>query len=251
MEQERQSATIRSYISAIRAVLQDDGYIMDNNLVLIKAITWACRLKNDRVTTRLPIRKRLLTLILNQIPEVTGNQPYLDCLYRTIFSTAYFRLFRVGELMQSDHAVTCGNISIGKNKLKLMFVLRTSKTHGKDKKPQIIKISNTELQHKTNVHINEYCPYQLLRNYLHMWKSKRNRNEQFFVFSDCSPVKLNHARAVLKKTISSLGLDESLYGFHGFRAGRVTDLSDLGLSLESLKAIRRWKLSVIFTCLKV
>ena len=251
VDQKRQSSTISSYVSAICAVLQDDGYVMDNNLVLIKAMTRACRLKNDKFTSRLPIRKRLLTLMLNHIPEIIGNQPYLICLYQTIFSTAYFGLFRISELLESDHVVTCGDVQIARNKMKMMFRLRTSKTHGRNVKPQIMKISSTELQHKTSVHIPEYCPFQLLRDYLQIRRSKRNKEEQFFVFSDQSPVKPNHAREILKRVIKSLGLDESLYGFHGFRAGRVTDLSDLGLSIESLKAIGRWKSSAIFTYLKM
>ena len=55
IDNHRQSSTIRSYISAIKAVLQDDGIILDQDQALLTSLTRACRLQNDRVRTRLPI----------------------------------------------------------------------------------------------------------------------------------------------------------------------------------------------------
>ena len=61
------------------------------------------------------------------------NQPYLVALYQAVFSSAFYGLFRMCEIAQtpSGHAV-----HIGVNKKKLMFILRTSKTHTLGNKPQ-------------------------------------------------------------------------------------------------------------------
>ena len=70
------------------------------------------------------------------------GQVYLATLYQALFSTAYFGLFRVGELTTRTHPVLARNVHIGSNKRKMLLLLQTSKTHGKGNKPQLIKISS-------------------------------------------------------------------------------------------------------------
>ena len=59
--------------------------------------------------------------------------------------------------------------------------------------------------------------------------------DQYFVFSDGSPVTPNHVRKLVKSTLKSLNLDEKLYGTHSFRIGRATDLQKLGHSIDVIK----------------
>ena len=68
------------------------------------------------------------------------GQIYLKILYKTLFSTAYYGLFRVGELTSGSHPVLVGDVHVSENKNKFLFLLRTSKTHWKDVKPQRVKI---------------------------------------------------------------------------------------------------------------
>ena len=65
-----QSGTIRSYISAIKKVLKEDGYNWNDNIVLFDSLTKACRLCNDHVKTRLPIQIGLLELLLFELDRV-------------------------------------------------------------------------------------------------------------------------------------------------------------------------------------
>ena len=109
VEMGRQSQTVRSYVSAIKKVLISDGYNWDNRLILMQSITKACRIKNDRVRTRLPIKIGLLELILFEVQRVIpGNQPYLVLLYRTVFILAYYGLMRICELTCGTHYVRAG-----------------------------------------------------------------------------------------------------------------------------------------------
>ena len=73
--------------------------------------------------------------------KLFANQPYLLALYKAMYVTAYYGLFRVGELTLSEHVVKAVDVHQGKNKDKLLFVLHTSKTHTRESKPQTITIS--------------------------------------------------------------------------------------------------------------
>ena len=141
-----QSSTIKSYISAIRKILHNDGYDLKNDLLALSTLTRACRIINDRVTVRRPIYKKMLKVILFEVERYFEHQFYLQLLYQTMFAIAYYGLFRIGELTESPHVVKACNISLGTNKNKVMFTLFTSKTHAQESKPQTVKIS--ELQGK-------------------------------------------------------------------------------------------------------
>ena len=99
------SSIVKSYISEIRAVLQQVNVVLQEDRVLLTSLTKACRLRNDRIMVRLPIQKGVLAMLLNEINCILDNQPFLRVLYRALFSTAYFGLFRVGELGSADHPV--------------------------------------------------------------------------------------------------------------------------------------------------
>ena len=111
---------------------------------LLTAITKACRLNNNRVSIRFPIQKDVLNLLLQEVNRYLAEQPYLRILYKALFASAYFGLFRVGELTSGSHPVLAKDVHIGTNKKKLLFVLHSSKTHTKGDKPQLIKIQAKE-----------------------------------------------------------------------------------------------------------
>ena len=171
IDSRKQSATVKLYISAIKATLQEVGVKINHDRTLITSLTKACRLVNDQIRTRLPIQKDLLGVIINQINQYYGvkNQNYLRVLYKTLVSTAYFGLFRVGELSKGEHPVLAKDMHMGMNKRKVLFILRTSKTHWKNSRPQSIKIHSTRKHNKgvgkNKKRKNEFeppCPYSLL-----------------------------------------------------------------------------------------
>ena len=85
---------------------------------------------------------------------------------------------------------------------------------------------------------------------MHTRPRYRNKNEPFFVFSDKSPVKPEQMRAVLKLIIQFSGFHPNLYSTHSLRTGRALDLLKLGLSVETIKKMGRWKSNSVFTYLK-
>ena len=177
--------------------------------------------------------------MLHQIDTLFQLQPYLCLLYKAIFTVAYFRFFRVSELVwtESGHMVLAKNVNLGRNKRKLMFVLETSKMHSKACKPQIIKIAGKQMQlaeqknnsTQKNSWTGGVCPLTIVQQYLQMRGSYKDDSEPFFVFRDKSLVTATQTNIVLKKVIKSLGFDNRLYSFHGFRIDRTTDMLQMGV----------------------
>ena len=125
-----QSSTLKSYFSAIKHILKQDGYPWDDNKAILSSLVRGCCLENDKVKVRLPIQKSLLELLLFESERFfneSAPQPYLEILYKTIFCLAYYGMMRVGELTWSPHTVKACNIHVGHNKDKIQVVLYTSK----------------------------------------------------------------------------------------------------------------------------
>ena len=95
-----------------------------------------------------------------------------------------------------------------------------------------------------------FCPFKLLQNYISLHKSYVHSHKQFFVFADRSPVKPFHLRNILKKLMIRANLDYRRYSWHGARAGGASDLLDMGVSVETIRKIGRWKSTSVYSYLK-
>ena len=180
IQTKKKSTTIKSYISAIRAVLSDIGVELNENKNLLSSLTRACKLNNDKIRTKIPIQKPLLNAILKKCHKMLTDegQTYLGSLYRAIFATAYYGLLRVGEVTKGDHPVKARDVHIAVNKKKIQLVLRSSKTHTEGDKPQIITINGIS----QNGFDEENCPFHILDDFLSRRPTCRDaRNEPFFV----------------------------------------------------------------------
>ena len=154
------SATVRSYLSALRSMLAEDGFELNKNLFLIGSLTRACKLKNDRLTVRFPIHNKASNYFIGR------NQVYLAVLFEGMLLAGYYGLLRAGEITKSPHSLLAKNVHIGTNKKKLLFVLHTSKTHNAGEEPQTIKIKSTSstATNKKTLH----CLFVGIKNYLEM-----------------------------------------------------------------------------------
>ena len=192
----------------------------------------------------------------------TNQQPFLSLLYQTLFTVAYYGWFRIGEITTGAHPVLAKYVHIAFNKKKLKFILRSSKTHGKNNEPQIIKLSSVDdkimstAKGKQQKHQNGFgnmedpCPYELMRQYTTLHGPYRNSSDPFFVFKDGRPVTPYHMRTCLKAIMKEAGYNQKEFSGHSFRKGRSNDLLKLGLSVETIKKIGRWKSNAVFKYLK-
>ena len=255
IEKGLQSATLRSYVSAIKGFLLDDNYKWNDDLVLLGTLTKACRLKNDKVKPHLPIHIKLLDIILFEVERNLGvSQPYLEVLYKTIFAVGYYGLFRIGELTAGgEHTILATNVHVARKKEKILIILYLSKTHGKESRPQKVKI--TSIQSQKGVALkdqkkNFFCPFKLIKQFISMRGGYDSDMEPFFIFRDGTPVSHRHVRAMLRRCIGALGLNSSLYDCHSMRSGRSVDLLRFGYTVEQIKQIGRWQSNAVYKYLK-
>ena len=251
IKNKKQSSTVKSYISAVKAVLKMNRIKVTGDQYLLSSMVRACRLKNDRVKTRLPIGKKMLIKLLQQIEKSFSQQPYLRLLYQTMLSTMYHGLLRIREVTCGPHNILAKDVQIADNKKKFRLILRSSKTHGEYTNPQIIKVSATGGDAEANE--PEYmCPYKLLRAYSQYRGPYQCDMESFFTLPDrVTLVKSAQLNACLKKIIKKSGYNSNHFRSHSFRIGRSCDLFKLGLLVETIKKIRRWKSNTVYHYLKM
>ena len=241
-----QSATLRSYTSVIKCILTTDGYRWNDDAVLLHTLTRAC---NDRVMTRLPIRIGLLEIILFELERIFENQWYCEMLYKTLFILAYYGLFRIGELTYGDHTIKAKDVHVGTNKDKILFVLYSSKTHGKESSPQEVKISAVNGSDFTKRNRN-FCLFVLAGKHMQMRGEYESDSEPFFVCSDGSAVTAVQVHNILRQTLVTLNINPWLYNTHSFCAGRSCDLMKMGFAIEQIKDIGLWKSNAVYKYLK-
>ena len=241
------STTIRSYISAIKHILITDKYEWDDNRIMVNVISRACKLSNDRVTIRFPIHIGLLETMLFEMERLYSKQPYLLIMFKALFLVAYYGLMRIGEITQSRHVLKACNVFLGTNKKKFLLILNSSKMHTMADEPQLIKISQLDENSKFK---RNFCPFTALEVYRKMRGEYLDENEQFFIFSDRSPVKPEMVRNLLKRLLKRLNLNSDLYNCQSFHIGRATDMAKYGIAIDIIKHLGRWKSNAVYNYLK-
>ena len=257
----RKSSTIRTYVSAIKHVLKTDGYDWDDGKILLNTLTKSCKLKNDVLKVRLPIQRGLLDLILFKIQRKYQNQPYLEALYITAFLLQYFGLMRIGEIADSVHSIKAVNVHDAKQHNRLLIILYSSKTHGRDSQPQKIKILGNKAieiidqysslsKYHARKNLGKFCPVEWTRRFIQLRTPIKHEEENFFILSDGGAIQSTFLRNLLRSVLDSFDLDSSLYDTHSFRIGRATDLFKAGVNIEDIKQLGRWKSNAVYKYLK-
>ena len=59
-----------------------------------------------------------------------------------------------------------------------------------------------------------------------------------------------HVHNILNQVLTDAGFNPKYYGMHAMHAGHAQDLLLLGLSIEMIKKIGRWKSNCVYTYLK-
>ena len=253
VEKGSKSTTIHSYISALKNILVTDGYHWDESMILVESITKACRLMNDTVFNRFQTRIGFLEMILFEVGRIYKDNVYLEILYKTIFLISCYGLLCISEVaaegkqFSSNHAVKACDVHIGQNEPKMLLVLYSSKTHGRESHPQEIKIKavneNAYQKIKGKRH---FCPFRLLRQYIQLRGSFVSEMEPLFTFQHNCPIQPMHIRKFLRTAIGRLGINASVYDFHSLRVGRTCDLIKMGYSVDEVKQMGWWKSNAVY-----
>ena len=95
-----------------------------------------------------------------------------------------------------------------------------------------------------------FCPFKLMKEYFRIRGDIKDKNEQFFIFRDGTPVGANIVRSTLSRAIRAINLNEKVFQSHSFRIGRCCDLLQAGYTIEEIKRLGRWKSNAVFHYLK-
>lgn len=239
----KKSATIKSYISAVRYCLSLDGIKVPHSNCELAAIVQAAKQMNDKLFLRLPIQKDLLRLLLNFIRShylQQKGQLYLAHALMAMFSMAYHGLMRISEITSGPHILKAQDMIYATNKKKLTLYLRSSKTHTTADQPQIITI-------KAQPSWGNNFPLRVIQEYANY----RGRNSQypeqpFFIHRNGEAFTQLQFRTNLKYCLFTLGLPSDLYGSHSFRIGKATDDRIRGKSIQTIKKDGRWTTSTVY-----
>lgn len=243
----RRENTLKSYLSAIKKVLTVEGESLENlDNAALASIIKSCKYTNNEVIHRLPINYYMLLSILDATDQAFGSQPYLATLYKAMFSAAYNGLLRVGEITKSQHVILAQDVLVGKNKRKIQFILRTSKTHGLGDPPQIIAYFCDCEETKAP----QYCPYELMDRYNKLKEKYADSKEQYFVYKGHVPVQASKFREILKNMLELSNIETDCYNVHSFRIGHANDMRRLGKDVSYIKNKGRWKSSAVWNYLK-
>lgn len=234
------SATVKSYVSAIRHVLRFDGIDIGDTNFQLPTIVRACKLNNDKLTLRMPIQKRMLSMILRTIEDhyQSINQPYLAILYKAMMVVGYYGLLRVGELTNGPHGIKANDLLIARNKDKAILIMRSSKTSLPNQKPVQIQISADGNE--------DFDPIVIIEEFTKSRPEVENEDEPLFIFRHRMGISPQQFRGVLKSMLNKSGFNCLNYNCHSLRSGRAKDLKKLGWLIQSIMDQGRWKSNSIF-----
>ena len=245
----KKSSTIKSYVSALKAILRDEDIEVSEDQMLLRSLTRACRINFDHKNFKMPVRRGMINRLVASLDTFFDSpQPYLTTLYKAMIITTYFGLFRIGEMTESPHVVKAADVFTGVNKDKLKFVLYSSKTHSRGDDPQIIKIKSLGSSKGNKNKLA--CPFKLVQDYMDMRQPYRNNTEQFFVNADQSPVTSQQFRKLFKDLLIFNKYDPTQFTCHGMRAGRACDMLDMGISVQMIRKIGCWKSNSVYAYLR-
>ena len=94
-------------------------------------------------------------------------------------------------------------------------------------------------------------PFDLLQKYIIERRSCLSDSEPFFIFRDRSPVTPAQTCGVLYLMLQKANLNAKVYCFHGLRTRRSVDLLRMGVSVETIKKLGRWKSNVVYDYLRL
>lgn len=223
--------TITTYIAGLNYYHKLYGFYDINNVFMVNKLLEGCR--RNRITNdcRAPLTIRTLVSVCDSLPSVCYNI-YENKLFESLFTLAYYGLFRVSELvtssgMQAENVLSLSDLTFVGQKEYAVIKLRHFKTNQRGT-PVLLKIPRET---------GDLCPVNALFEFV----SIRPRSKgPLFCHADGSPVTRTQFSAVLTKCVNQSNLSDAHFTSHSFRIGRATDLATKGYPSSVIMKLGRW-----------
>ena len=213
-------STINSCMYGLRVYCKlNDFEDNTNRFIVRKLIDGIKRSRSSQIDNRLPISKELLGRISFVLPSICSSN-YESALFKAAFPLAYHGLFRISELTVCPQNIS--NHTVAHN-------VSSSKTDQFGKGTTIHIPAQTD--HKT-------CPLNLLKSFLQIRPNLKGPSLCHFNGTHLTRYQIS---ALLKRSLSTLGLRSSRLTSHSFRIGRATTFAIEVLSDDEIKRLGRWE----------
>ncbi|XP_069620289.1 uncharacterized protein [Ranitomeya imitator] len=195
---------------------------------LVSQVLKGWRRANKHGDNRRPISFDLLVNLVKATDSVCDSK-YEAALTSAAFGLAFFGAMRVSEIVPTALNKPGGlrreDILICNDGLRIR--IRKSKTdqEGRGTWFPIFAINK------------DICPLMLILNYTRV----RKDGSQFFVHENGVPLVSGQFLAILRRTLSMVGMPAAEFGTHSFRIGAATEASRAGLFESEIQRVGRWR----------
>jgi len=228
-------STISVHISAISFAHKINSWQDPTESFLIKKLKEGCKRLRGSMTMdiRRPITFPILKQLITVLPAICSSS-FEVCLFRSVFSLAYFGFMRVGEYAcisknnQVGHALRIGDVVVNHNN-SIDVLFQHSKTDQRGNCMSIkIHAADEEL----------CCPVRNMQRYLAI---RPHVLGPLFLHFNHDPLTIRQVSSIMKSGVKLLGLSPSEFSPHSLRIGAATSAALGGASEESIKLMGRWQ----------
>lgn len=222
--------SISTYVAGINYYHKLHGFYDLNGIFIVKKILEGCHRSRSTRDKRAPLTKHVLLAVCRSLTEVCFDS-YEVKLFHSLFTLAYFGMFRVGELVntnkhQQGNALLNEDVQITRDS-SIIIRLNLFKTNQRGK-PVYLKVPSD---------VGYICPVKAIKEFMAV---RPNIRGSLFCHSDGSVVTRTQFSAVLAKAINKTRFLRAQYRTHSFRIGRATDLASDGYPSEIIRKLGRW-----------
>lgn len=237
-------ATIATYVAGVGFYHKFHGYADPTKDFLVSKLLEGCR-RDRRVTdTRAPITVPILITILGALPHVCSSR-FEELMFKAAMLCAFFGFMRVGEFTADsanhiqDSVLLLSDIEFSSTGCRSVLVsFRTCKTNQAGR-PLVIRLVGTD-----DVSI---CPVAALRAFIQVRPFVPG---PLFCHFGGTPLTRYQFNAVLQKALGFSGLGNLRIRAHSFRIGAATVAHSLGVPLEEIQRMGRWRSDAALTYIR-
>lgn len=223
-------STASSYISGISFYFKINGWDDLTQAFIVRKMLKGYSKFHSRKDLRDPVTLYMLNAFPRALKQVTQSN-YEAFLFQTMFSTSFFGLMRIGELVVQSKESDCSKVvqiaDVSITSSEVWLNVRFSKT---DQSGRSVTLIFTPCSDK------EICPVALLSNYV---KHRPQLRGPLFCHFSGLPVTRFQFSAILAKAIKFLGIKQVVRP-HSFRIGATTLACQQKICDNDIRAMGRW-----------
>ena len=220
--------SITTYVTAISFVHKMGSSSDPLTHFAVQKVLCAVNRLKGKVDSRLPITLFILGRLNESLSETVSNR-FHRVLLRAMFITAFFGLFRIGELTSSSKEDVHLNLSQCRITDDAVYITITHFKHNISQHPVCLTLNR---QSDSSI-----CPVVAMHEYM---KLRGSSEGPLFCYLNGKAVTRNFFAQKLKFCLNFCGFDTKMFKCHSFRIGGASYFSSLGYSDDQIKKLGRW-----------